>query len=326
VSGGLPAEPRRRGPWLLYLLRTMLFGWVEALVRLVRMIRRLCRRFHKVDRDDLGADTTCVAVDHPTFVTPDPLIYSQRHLAAQGLAVTWDNPDIQILQNGAPVDSHLLQPSTTYEVRARIWNDSLDAPVVEMPVHLSYLDFGVGTQSLPIGTTRVDVGVKGSAAQPGYASIPWTTPATPGHYCIEVLLDPAADKVPSNNVGQENTDVQPAQSPATFRFTLRNDTRTTQRYRFETDAYELGAREPCKDGGTPERRVERHRRGAHPVPEGFGIAITPASPELMPNAEVTVEAEVEPPPGFTGTQRVNVNAYHEQGFAGGVSLTVVKGP
>ena len=34
--------------------------------------------------------------------------------------------------------------------------------------------------------------------------------------------------------------------------------------------------------------------------------------------------KVEPPIGFLGRQVINLNAFHEQGFAGGVTLTVIK--
>src|SRR5687768_7419882 len=43
------------------------------------------------------------------YIRPDPLIYSQHYLAAQGLAVTWDNPDIQLYDAGTPVASHELE-------------------------------------------------------------------------------------------------------------------------------------------------------------------------------------------------------------------------
>src|SRR5260370_37118498 len=49
------------------------------------------------------------------------------------------------------VSSSLLMPGTTYEVVAQIWNNSIDAPVVGMPVAFSFLEFGVGTTSVPIG-------------------------------------------------------------------------------------------------------------------------------------------------------------------------------
>jgi hypothetical protein len=229
-----------------------------------------------------------------------------------------------LLLNGVPVSSAELLPATTYDVQARIWNNSVDAPVVGMPVHFSFLSFGVGAQSTAIDSTTVDVGVKGSADQPGFATVAWTTPATPGHFCLQALLDPVDDADPSNNLGQENTDVVEAQSPAEFAFQLRNNTPLPHRYRFELDGYALPTRAPCDEGLDTKALLDRHRRAAHPVPDGFTVTITPDSPTLQPSEAVDIQASIEPPAGFTGRRSINMNAFHEHDFAGGVTLTVVK--
>ena len=53
------------------------------------------------------------------------MIYDQYYLMSLGLAVSWQNPDIQILQGGVPVASaYDLQTSTTYTIRATIYNAS----------------------------------------------------------------------------------------------------------------------------------------------------------------------------------------------------------
>ncbi len=302
-------------------VRTILYGWALALWKLLRLLCR--RRPPKGPGEHRPTQDGCVTIDHPALVRPDPLLYSQRHLMAQGLAVTWDNPDIALFQGGVPVGSGDLETATTYEVRARIWNNSLEAPVIGMPVHLSYLDFGIGPVPIPIGSVEVDVGVKGSPDQPSSASWLWTTPATPGHYCLQVLLDPVDDLDPSNNLGQENTNVAKAQSPAAFTFTLRNDTQRPRLYRFEVDAYQIPALPKC-GGPDAEAAVERHRRGRHPIPAGFAVQIDPATPTLDPGALATIGVTVDPPAGFVGRQALNVNAFHEQGFAGGVTLVCVK--
>jgi hypothetical protein len=311
---------------LVSLLHTLAYGWVGSLRHFVAMLRELHKQKPKRPSEHRPpAKSPCVPIDHPAFVRPDPMIYSQRALMDQGLAVTWDNPDITLFKSGAPVSSAGLEPGTTYDVQARIWNNSLEAPVVRMPVHLSYLDFGIGTEPIPIASGKVDVGVKGSASQPAFVSIPWTTPTTPGHYCLQVQLDPADDTDMSNNLGQENTDVVAAHSPATFTFTLRNNTKHERAYRFETDGYEIPQRLPCG-----ERRedqgvlLDRHRRERHPVPAGFAVQIAPPDPTIAPGAAITVTVTVEPPAGFLGRQAINVNAFHGQGVAGGVTLTTVK--
>ena len=306
------------------LLRTLLYGWIVSLVELLKLLVEICRRLHRGEEQP-DKQGTCFPVNHPAFVRPDPLLYSQRALMAQGLAVTWDNPDIQLFRGGVPVSSSQLEMSTTYDVQVRVWNNSLEAPVVHMPVHLSFLDFGIGNAPIAIGSTTVDVGVKGSATQPGFASISWTTPPAPGHYCLQALLDPVDDLDFTNNLGQENTDVAKAASPAEFTFTLRNDTRRTRRYRFETDAYVLPPLEPCNTAPDVRRRLERHRRGGHPVPAGFDVSLDPPAPSLAPDEAVVVRVRVTPPAAFHGRQPVNVNAFHDGGFAGGVTLVVTKG-
>lgn len=307
------------------LLRTLLFGWISSLVELFRAVCDLLRARRRKEADP-KTPVHCFPVDHPAFVRPDPLLYSQRALLAQNLAVTWDNPDITLFKGGVPVSSSDLETSTTYDVQVRVWNNSLEAPVINMPVHLSFLDFGIGTEPIPVGSTTVDVGVKGSSSQPAFTSVPWTTPATPGHFCLQVLLDPVDDVDFANNLGQENTDVAQATSPAEFSFTLRNNTKRMRRYRFELDAYAIPSQPEC---GTPAAArdviLERHRRRGHPVPPGFVIAINPQSPTLAPGARVVVQVSATPPAAFVGRQPINVNCYHEAGFAGGVTLTVTKG-
>lgn len=306
------------------LLRAVIYGWIVALYELLALLIRLCRKWHRHEEHP-DKDGTCHPVDHPAFLRPEPLLYSQRALMAQGLAVTWDNPDIQLFRGGVPVPSSQLQTSTTYDVQVRVWNNSLDAPAVHLPVRLSYLDFGIGNTPIPIASTNIDVGVKGSATAPAFATISWTTPPAPGHYCLQALLDPVDDLDFTNNLGQENTDVAQATSPADFTFTLRNDTRRGRRYRFETDAYTIPALAPCGAAATAAQKLERHRRGTHPLPPGFSVEIDPPAPSLQPDESVTVRVRVTPPAAFTGRQPVNVNAFHERGFAGGVTLIVTKG-
>jgi hypothetical protein len=139
------------------------------------------------------------------------------------------------------------------------------------------------------------------------------------------LLDPVDDVNRLNNLGQENTDVQAAHSPAEFEFTLRNNTGLARRYHFEFDAYQIPALAECQDVRPDADALLRiHRRGMHPVPAGFAVQINPATPMLNPADSVLITVKVDPPAGFLGRQAINVNAFHDQGFAGGVTLTCVK--
>jgi hypothetical protein len=266
------------------------------------------------------------------------MIYDQRYLRSQGLAVTWINPDITIEQGGVPVDPSSLTPSTTYDVVARIWNGSTNAPAIGLPVNFSYLNFGVGTQQNPIGQTKVNLGAKGAPGCPAFATQSWTTPATPGHYCLLVELVWPDDANPLNNVGQSNTDVKKLNSPhAAFTFDFENDEDARHAYRFAVDAYALPNRPSCegqKPAKTPmpsgheiRARVEaarkEHGAAAFPVPDDWMVTVEPAELELEGGASREVTVEVTAPDGFAGSKPFNVNAFDEAGrLVGGVSLVV----
>lgn len=75
-------------------------------------------------RSGKGSDSNCNPINEKAFARPDPLIFSEYDLMARGYAVTWDNPDIQLLKGGTPFSSSSLDPKTDYEIVARIWNSS----------------------------------------------------------------------------------------------------------------------------------------------------------------------------------------------------------
>ncbi len=306
---------------------------------------RLRARLALSERERRKTEDRCVPVRHPSIKRPDPLIYSQSYLMSIGLAVTWNNPDIQLFRGGAPVSSDDLQPSTRYEIVARIWNGSTEAPVVEMPVRFTMHGFGVGTEGTPIGEAKVDLGVKGSPGSPAFARIMWTTPAAPGHYCLRVTLDWPDDSNPNNNVGQENTNVIETASPARAVFRLRNDNKERERrYRFEVDTYSVPDREPCprdprreptrttqvqvRDAAAvglielPSHVSARHRRTAYPIPAGWTVQIEPEEITLGPDQHADVKAMLDPPSEFRGQQTFNINAFDETGLVGGVTIVV----
>jgi hypothetical protein len=304
-------------------------AFVRVIRQLLRLLRSLLRhRHHPPGRQHKAAPSRCVPIDDPAMRVPDPLVYSQQDLMARGLPVTWENPDFTILDGGTPVDPHDLQPDHTYTVDVRVWNAAPDCPVVGMPVHLSFLDFGMGTVNVPVATRLVDVGVQGGPGNPSHVWFSWHTPVTPGHYCLQALLDPASDRNTKNNLGQHNTDVVEVHSPGVFAFTLRNDTKREHRYRFETDAYVLRA--PDCEGLEEYRKDLARHLVATPVPPGWTVDLAPDHPTLPPGGLVSVTATVTPPPTFDGTQRINIHALYTEGhadvLAGGVSVDVVKKP
>jgi hypothetical protein len=260
---------------------------------------------------------------------PDPLIYSQHYLQSQGLAVTWDNPDINVglaSAPGAAVDAHALEPDTDYLVVARIWNGSTTAPAPGLPVRVSYLEFGAGTTRHDVGMTRVDLPVKAAVGCPAFATVPWRTPTTPGHYCLQVELLWDDDANPANNLGQSNTDVKPLNSPhAVFTFPVRNGRAERALVMLTVDSYTIPPLEVCSDT-TGERarllRLGRHRAEAWPVPAGWGVEVDPSQMVLAPGEQTDVTIDVTAPDGFVGRQVINVHASIGGDLLGGVTLYV----
>jgi hypothetical protein len=265
------------------------------------------------------------------------MIYAQHFLMDQGIAVTWDNPDIHLERGGTPVLSSDLAANTEYDVVARIWNGSLDAPAVNLPVTFSYLAFGIGTVSVPIGRTLVDLPVRGAPGSPVEARMRWTTPSAPGHYCLQVELAWGDDANPLNNLGQENTDVRALNSPhAALTFPVRNGGLRTRLLMLDVDAYAIPERPRCdpeervpsprltQDARDRRRRetVARHDRSAFPVPEGWSVRLEPNEIRLEPGEERDVTVSITAPDGFSGRQTFNVNAFDDSKLVGGVTLTV----
>ena len=322
------------------ILRDLVFGWVLALIEL---IRALCVRLHAClarlrlpNRLPKTANTRCVKISDPAFKRPDPTIYDQYYLMAQGIAVTWDNPDIHIEESGVPVSPHSLKPNTVYDVIARIWNNSTEAPVWQMPVEFSYLSFGVGTHVHSIGQTKVNLGVKGGPDHPAFAHIAWRTPPTPGHYCIQAYLNCFDDANPNNNLGQTNTNVVAATSPAQFTFQLRNNSNRREQYRFAVDIYVIPPLPPCEQKqptqtpppgsrympGTVLKVPPQHDYRNTPQPQGWDITFSPAEASMAPGDEITVTVTTSPPAGFHGRQAINVHTLGSAGLAGGITVYV----
>src|SRR5262245_10939827 len=286
-----------------------------------------------------------VRIPSDVYKRPDPMIYSQGFLMSQGLAVTWNNPDIRIETvglgggpSGTVVPSHQLTADTDYFVIARIWNGSVEAPAINLPVEFSFLSFGIGTTSTSIGVAHVDLPVKGVAGCPAFAAMKWRTPAAPGHYCLQVRLVWPDDAEPGNNLGQENTDVKPLNSPhAVFTFPVRNDSGTRRVLRLVADFYSPGERPPCGQEDprpvnphlTPaeiarlrRRALGEHARGEFRVPAGWAISVSPEQVLLGPGEETTVTVDVTSPDPFVGRQAINLNAFAGDWMAGGVTLFV----
>lgn len=334
----------------------VLLAWLRELVELVRDLTGIARRRKDLEDHRRGRDPRCLpkrcgGISPDVYHRPDPLIYSQRYLREQGLAVTWNNPDIQLYREGVAIPSSLLEAGTEYEIRAQIWNNSTSAPAVGLNVEFFFHDFGIGVAPIAIGSETVTLPIKGAPGHPAFAQTRWTTPRTPGHYCLKVKLNWADDANPRNNLGQENTHVGTASSPAIFRFPVRNDGAVRRLLRLAADAYVPPEPIDCRerpgrkrsDREHPELALPkafipaseqaadwtlarlRHGPDAHPVPQGWSVDVNPSALELNAGETRDVDVSVTPPEGFLGRQAINVNAMHGTDLVGGVTLFVDAG-
>jgi hypothetical protein len=342
---------------LLLLLLLALIGLLVLSLLVARLIARRCRKASadpkgKGSVGHRGARSRKIPSD--TYRRPDPLIYSQGWLLKQGLAVTWDNPDIELEAgsgpNTGPVSSHELEPSKVYRIRAQVWNGSTDSPAVNLLVRFYYLTFGIGAARKHIGDTLVNVPVKGAPGLPAIADYAWQTPDEPGHYCIQVELVWPDDADPTNNLGQENVDVKALNSPtATFQVTVRNEAFIRRTLVLESDAYAIPPLLECPAGEAPEeispdgpRTIRlspdnvllgpttmqyearaRHVRSGFSLPTGWLVEFLPSERlQLGPQQEQLVTVRVVAPDGFTGRAPINVNAFAAGELVGGVTLYV----
>jgi hypothetical protein len=258
--------------------------------------------------------------DMPPPKLPDPFLYSQYYYLSMGLPVTWGNPDIDVFQGSVQVNTEDLQPSTAYTIRARIWNNSTDVPVVGLKVNFSYLSFGIATQSNPIGMSTTDLNVKGLPGCPAYAYMDWITPALGGHYCLQVLLEPPSDSNWLNNLGQHNVHVAQANSPAVFSFLVGNhDSPRVRSVKFTTDSYVIP---PLRECGTTKAEAKNPALIPVPVHDGWTVVITPETLSIPPGEEQQVQVSITPKAGFTGIAPVNITGWDSARPLGGVTLNV----
>ncbi len=176
-----------------------------------------------------------------------------------------------------------------------------------------------------------------------------------GHYCLQARLDWADDANPDNNLGQENTDVGTAHSPAFFTFKVRNDAGSRRLFELEADMYHLPVPRLCGPEDEPPPRVDgekarrrgttvpgrlsesrarwkralaEQRYGLFPITAAWMVDLEPQSFVLDSGTEVDVKARIEPmDSAVSGAQSFNVHAFATDGngnrvLQGGVTLTV----
>lgn len=330
--------------FILALLKAILYQWAIFLAQLWKWLLEIFRRGHegkRLPRDERKASRQhCEKLSDPAYKRPDPLIYAQYYLMAQGIAVTWDNPDITLLKGGVTIADNFLEANTEYEIVARIWNNSTEAPIIDLPVDFWYLSFGMGITANAITQTKVNLGVKGGPGHPAFASVKWTSPAVAGHYCLITSFFWMDDENPNNNLGQKNLMVAEMRSPAEFRFELYNNAQNREIYHFEVDTYTIPPPRNCNDErgkrnirtqkpreipGTVQQADPVHNRANYPLPEGWTVTFVPATPVLMPGQQMTIDVTVTAPESFHGSKHINIHGFNQAGaVAGGISAQVIR--
>lgn len=349
VSRFLKVIPDR---FLSIFLYVITLSWIKEIIALIIANKKIKERGEYLEDIRKGrrvkCSPRCAIVRPEVYKRADPLIYSQRYLREQGLSVTWNNPDIQLYKDGTPVSSSQLEVDTEYEVIATIYNNSTEAPAVGMPVDFTFLGFGIGTEKNVIGSTIVNLPVKGAPGHPAQGKVIWQTPKQEGHYCLQVDLKWTDDANPKNNLGQENTNVGHYSSPAFFEFPVRNDDTIRKLINLVADAYVIPEQMDCKefpdtkysdkeklankrlDVFVPPLEEEavwglarvRHSTKAFSIPDDWKLDIEPSEMHLDPEQQQIVKVTITPPDGFKGEKTFNVNAMHGKALLGGVTLTV----
>jgi hypothetical protein len=268
---------------------TALPKWIKLVAALIVRLCKLEWRSHGKQSID------CLPIPSGVYLRPDACIYSQQYLMSVGMAVTWDNPDVTLtdaLNN--VVGSHDLKPSTPYTVTASIHNRKNDTPVPSMPVVFKLIGFGVsGPTVQDIGSTVVDLPVRGAPGEPARASVTWTTPPTPGHYCIVIEAVVTDDANPLDNVGQHNTVVQGvARGQAiVLRFPVHNPLQGARTFAVRLHSYQLPT-EPLVRGGLGEHA----RRAAGAASTGGSRGPRESDASLLARVVAANRAELFPAP------------------------------
>jgi hypothetical protein len=273
------------GMWkaLLHILREVPHSFWALIQLIVRRLRRFCQRREKGQQS-----LPCLPIPAGVWLQPDAYLYSQRYLMSLGMAVTWDNPDVQLTDmGGAVVGSHDLLPSTDYRITARIHNRSNNAPAPGMPVVFTMLSFGAGGGSTPIASDVINLPVRAAPGEPALARVVWKTPSTPGHYCIEIQAVWADDANPLDNIGQHNTQVRNVThgQNVVLPIPVTNFLQGRGRLQARLDSYVLPDHPLTRREREPSRR-EREREGQKESDESFRARIVQAnSPKGFPPPE-----------------------------------------
>ncbi len=243
---------------LVALLRLLLFLILFLIVIILKLWELLMWLIRTRNLYGDKPSRRCGVLPEPIVRRPDPCIYSQQFLAAQGIQVTWDNPDIWMAPASDPTsiepDSYHLKDDTDYIVTVRVHNASTDA-AIGVKVRLVYRPWSFNSPDLvPVETDAggnevirfVNITPMGSTTTIFHWHTPKLGPGEQKHYCLQAHISHPLDINPANNIGQENTNVY-SQNPgfvrpgetAELEIPLLNLRRHTQKVRFRWHSYEI---------------------------------------------------------------------------------------
>lgn len=289
----------------------------------------LCRIWIIIANRRKGGDP-CVYFPERIINRPDPCIYSQFLLLQLKQPVTWDNPDIAIFKGGVEQYTYDLSVDTTYDIAITVHNSSAEKEALGTKVAVRWIEFGAGGPVRhPIADLVADVGLYPATA---VVTTTWRTPATPGHYCIEVELTHPYDGNPANNLGWNNTQVLAAHSE------VKTPIRIFNRYAGEPPRNPQAA----DRRGPPWNLVEiefdsylfHDAYGEHadgdvmfaPRPPAWQARVEPRLFHFAPDETYRdVELIVDAPAGPGHAEPFNVTARQGGAPLGGVTITVNRG-
>jgi hypothetical protein len=239
----------------------------------------------------------CIRVPSSIIHDPDPSIYDQRLLFQQGIAPTFNSPDIET------VDLWPLRPIDF--VKATVRNLSPDASANQTRVDLSWSPWGIGMPRTPILSSFVDLARAGFGGSD--QTLSWPLPPAlkaAGLYGIFINVLHPYDRDPSNNQGEQTVDgfQTSAGRDRTFVVPVQNPTGIAQIISLT----------------------------AGPAPVAPWVTIVPASFTLGAGAQqnimvsIKVPAAIPPsPPGTLISASVDVLATIGGAYLGGVNFAIL---
>lgn len=234
----------------------------------------------------------CISTDQPPK-RPDPAIYSQLQRLSQGLATSWESPDVwtNFWDDWRFMDN----------VRVRVRNLSNEASAVNTLVQVDWAVFGIDTPFSSLGGQMVHLGFAPDE-QNLYFPISDELRALGNNVSIRVKISHPHDKEPDNNLGfQAIHGVQTSKdgrSPS-MTFAVVNSSTVAETINLVVLANDIGA------------------------------TVTPASRAFAPGEQITatlstnIPAAIVPPAGGFILKDATVVGYDSSGrVLGGVTLLV----